>query len=253
MSLLKYYENDLLTFDVNNHNFINVMGSGNKKIVDNLLFKNKKSFVFINGEKINKKNYNKYRNNVSFVINSNLNLFTSETVEDELAYGMENLVVKNSLMHEKIEKYAVLFGLNNSLRKDPFSLGSSTRCVIKILSSLLCEPKILVLDNVLCELDREDKEKIINVLINFVKEGNSVINFTSDVEDTLYGNYIILNDKTRVIATGRTMQILNEEKLMNKLGLSLPFIVNLNKQLMYYELIDDYIIDEKKLVDKIWK
>ena len=62
-----------------------------------------------------------------------------------------------------------------------------------------------------------------------------------------------MNDKEKVIASGRTLSILNEEKLMNRLGLSLPFIVDLNKQLMYYDIIDKYILDEEGLVDEIWK
>jgi energy-coupling factor transport system ATP-binding protein len=253
MSLFKYFENDLLTFTVNNNNFITIMGKGNKDIVDNLLNLKRKNTIFVNNTEISKKNYNFYRSTVGFIINANLSTFTSETVEDELAYGMENLGVSKSSMHSKIEKYTYLFELDSFLKKDPLSLGVSKRCVIKIVSSLLLEYKIIILDNVLCELDKMDKEKIIKLLVDYVKEGNAVINFSNEVEDTLYGNYVVLTDISKVIASGKTLQILNEEKLMNKLGFSLPFIVDLNKQLMYYGLLDKYVIDERELVNTIWK
>lgn len=253
MSLLKYTKTELLTFSVNNNNFVTLLGTGNKKIVNNLLSAQTKHTIFVNNEEISKKNYDFYRKNVGFVTNSNLNVFTSEAVEDEIAYGMENLNISKFKMRNAIEKYSSVFELEDILRKDPHSLGRSKKCVIKIISSLVLEYKILVLDNILCELDKIDKERTIKVLVDYVKEGNAVLNFSNEVEDSLYGNYIILTDETKIIATGKTLQILNEEKLMNKLGFSLPFIVDLNKQLMYYGLLDEYVIDERKLVNTIWK
>jgi len=253
MAILEYFENEDLNFSVDNHEFITIMGNGNKKVVDNLIFKNRNNFIKLEGKNVTSKKLPLYRSKVAFVLNENLNTFTSETVEDELAFCMENLCVKTTTMHEKVLENSVKFDLEDILNSDPNSIGSSKKALIKIVSCLLFKPKVLVLDNILCELDRKDKEKIIPYLKQFVKDGNSVINFTSDIEDSLFGNYMILLDKEKVIASGRTLSILNEEKLMNRLGLSLPFIVDLNKQLMYYEIINEYTLEEEGLVDKIWK
>lgn len=253
MAILEYFENDNLYFTVDNHEFITIMGNGNKNVIDNLVFKNKNNYIKLEGNTINSKKLPLYRSKVAFVLNEHLNTFTSETVEDELAFCMENLCVKTTTMHEKVLENSVKFDLDDILNSDSNSIGSSKKALIKIISCLLFKPKVLILDNILCELDRRDKEKIIPYLKQFVKEGNAIINFTADIEDTLYGNYIILLDKERVIASGRTLSILNEEKLMNRLGLSLPFIVDLNKQLMYYDIIDKYTLDEEGLVDEIWK
>ena len=63
----------------------------------------------------------------------------------------------------------------------------------------------------------------------------------------------IITNNNELIAEGSTKSVLNEEKLMKKLGLGLPFIIELNKLLMDYEIIKKYELDMEKLVDKIWK
>lgn len=253
MKLFKYYVNSNLEFEINNNEFVSFMGNGNKKIIDNITFKSRNNFISLEGNSIDKSNYNEYRSKIGFALNENLNIFTSETVEDELAYALENLGIKSSVMHENIIKYSVKYGLDEYMNEDPRTIGSSKKAVVKIISCLLYKPKVLVLDNILCELDKSDKRLIVNELIEFVKAGNIVLNFTSDIEDTLYGNYIILTDIDKIIASGKTIPILKEEKLMNRLGLSLPFMFDLNKQLMYYELLDEYVMDIEGLVDRIWK
>lgn len=252
MKLLEY-KNGNLYLDVFEHNFISVLGKGNKIILNHLYFNKSNNFITLLEKKLKKKDILNYRKNVSIVTYEHINSFTSETVEDELAYGLENQGIKESEMHKIILEYSVKFNFVDILNDDPQTIGTSKKALLKTISSILCGPKVIVLDNILCCLNRRDKEMLLPFLIDYVKKGNSIINFTCDIEDTLYGNYIVLTDEEKTIASGRTISILNEEKLMNRLGLSLPFIFDLNKQLMYYEIIDEFYLDERSLVEAIWK
>jgi len=49
MAILEYFENEDLNFSVDNHEFITIMGNGNKKVVDNLIFKNRNNFIKLEG------------------------------------------------------------------------------------------------------------------------------------------------------------------------------------------------------------
>ena len=252
MTLLKYYENEEFSFEINDHSFVTIMGNGNNRIISNLVNLKEKTITI--GDKImNKKNINYYRSKMGFILNDHMNIFTSETVEDELAYGLENMGIKSSAMHERVLESSVRFNLDSIFNTDPRFIGSSKQVLVKIAASLLLKPKILVLDNILDELDKNDKELVIKYLIEYIKEGNTVLNFTSNIEDSLYSNYMILTDKDKILAFGKTIPILKEEKLMKRLGFSLPFIFDLNTQLMYYGLIDSYHLKESELVSKLWK
>ena len=97
-----------------------------------------------------------------------------------------------------------------------------------------------------------NKKYRIVVSNEFKRDGLIIFNFTTDIESSLFGDEIIITDKEKIIVSGKTMSVLNEEKIMKRLGLGLPFIVMLNKYLIDYNLIDKYILDYKLLGGKLW-
>ena len=101
-------------------------------------------------------------------------------------------------------------------------------------------------------LDESDKEKVYKALKQYTKNNGIILNFTTQIEETLLGTDIIITDKTKVLLSGKTMSVLNEEKLMKRLGYNLPFIIQLNKYLKDYELIRNYNLSYESLVNSIW-
>ena len=73
------------------------------------------------------------------------------------------------------------------------------------------------------------------------------------MEETLYGDKIIIINDKMTVCEGKTLSVLNEEKLLKRLGLGLPFIVELNKYFMDYGMIDKYYLTNEKLVGALWK
>ena len=90
-------------------------------------------------------------------------------------------------------------------------------------------------------------------LKEYVKDGGIVLNFTNDMEETLYGDKIIVVYEKKIVCEGKTLSVLNEEKILKRLGLGLPFIVELNWYLMDYGLINKYYLSDKELVGALWK
>ncbi len=248
-----YNESKELSFCYPVNSFVTFMGSGKEKLLKNLLFYNKHEYITLMYLKINSKNINKYRKNVAFVLNKHLNIFVGETVGDEIAFGMESLGKNKSEMESILGKYAKLFNISHLLDKDPNCLGCSDKVMIKIVSALVCEPKILVLDEVLCELDFKDRLVVLKNLKDFVDRDNIIFNFTNDVDECLYGNEVVILDDAKILLSGKTINVLNEDKLMKKLGFGLPFVVEVNKYLMDYGIVNHYYLDLESLVDNIWK
>jgi energy-coupling factor transport system ATP-binding protein len=124
---------------------------------------------------------------------------------------------------------------------------------MKILSALIIKPQILILDNVICELDYKDKELIFDILKEYKKNGGIIINVTNDIEETLHSEKIIVIHDKKLVCFGKTLSVLNEEKLLRKIGVGLPFIIELNRYFMDYGMIDKYYLDSEKLVGALWK
>ena len=250
---LKYSENEDFEITINSNSFVTFLGEGKTKLLKVLMFERLNNRVYINKEDSSKMNLYKIKRHISYVINRDLNVFVSETVEDEIAFGLEGLAKPKNEMKEIINLKAREFHLENLLKRSPNSLGSSDKARLKILSALIFEPKVIILENVLSELDNNDKIRVASLLKEYTEKGNIVLNFTEDIEDTLFGDRIIILGYDKVIADGKTKSVLNEERLMKKLGFGLPFIVELNKYLIDYGIIKRYELDMEKLVNKIWK
>lgn len=248
-----YNESKELSFCYPLNSFVTFMGSGKEKLLKNLLFYNNHEYITLMFSKITSKNINKYKKNVAFVLNKHLNIFVGETVSDEIAFGMESLGKKKNEIENILEHYAKLFNISHLLNKDPNCLGCSDKVKIKIVSALVCEPKVLMLDEVLCELDYVDRLVVLKNLSDFVNNENVIFNFTNNVNECLYGNEVVILDDTKILLSGKTINVLNEDKLMKKLGFGLPFIVEVNKYLMDYGIVHDYYLDLESLVDNIWK
>ena len=107
-----------------------------------------------------------------------------------------------------------------------------------------------VFDDVLSYLS-EDRKKIIFKTI--FDKNVKYYNFTSDIEEVVYSNYLIVLSKDGVAVEGTVKSVLGEEKLLKRLGFSLPVIYDISLQLKSYGLIDKPYVDMKKLVNDLWK
>ena len=213
-----------------------------------------KSFVSIIGEEnsFNIKSLFKEKD-MTFAMNKYLSIFNAETVEDEIAFGLENKGIKKTIMKKVVKDYAKRFKLTDLLIRDPFSLGKSDKAKVKICSALICRKPLLILNDVLSLLDKSDLEIVVKELEEYKNQGGSIINFITNIEECLLGDRIIIIKEEKVVIDGNTISVLNEEKLLKRLGLGLPFYIELSKYLKDYNLIKNYYIDSESLVNAIWK
>lgn len=253
LKFFEYKEKDNYEFDSDLGTFITFLGKSNKNIIDSLMLRKDTAFISIDNIELKNKNYDKIKKNISFVLNSHLNTFIGETVNDEISFGLESLSINVDSMKSIINNRVRDFKIENIVNKDPNSLGSNDKAKVKIVSSLVCNPKILVLENILEELDSHDKTLVVKILKEYVDRDNIVLNFTSNIEESLFGDRIIVTDNEKIVMDGKTLSVLNEEKIMKRLGMSLPFIVELNRYLMDYGIIKKYELNMEKLVNIIWK
>lgn len=247
-----YNESDKISIKSKQSNYITFYGEMNDYLIKNIMLINENDYVTLNFSKASKKNITKYYKLIRMSSYTFINTEHAETVMDELAFPLESLGMKKESMDKSILELSNKFNFNNYLEVSPSSLPVSKKVVLNIMCSLIVEPKLLVIDNLLSSLDKEDLITTLNVLNEFKRGGLIIFNFTTDIESSLFGDEIIITDKEKIIVSGKTMSVLNEEKIMKRLGLGLPFIVMLNKYLIDYNLIDKYILDYKLLGGKLW-
>lgn len=164
--------------------------------------------------------------------------FSTDTVMKELSIFSES----DTLLNEFQCKY-----LENKAIKD---LAMDEVALVKIIIELSKNKDCLVLYDVLTYLDKEIKDKV----INYIKKQNiTFINITSNEEEYLINEYMIVLNNRIVALEGETLLVLEQEKILKRLGFSLPFIIDISLQLKAYGLIDKVFTNYKELVGELWK
>lgn len=109
--------------------------------------------------------------------------------------------------------------------------------------------KQVIFNETLYGLKLDEKMEIFKLL---KKQNISYINVTSNVEDTIYSDYIFVYDGNKLVLEGSRNEVLKEEKTLKRLGYGLPFVVDLSIQLNYYDIFNKVYYDLDELVRALW-
>lgn len=204
--------------------------------------------VLINGIDVKEENFDALRKCIAVVFRDSS--FLTDTVRTELKYSLENMNVDPQEIKEKINEVNEYFGINKLLNKTIGSLSFNDCTLVKILSYALMEPTYLALDDLLDDLNTRTKI----LLLNYLNSKNiMLINVTTNMEDTLYTDYTLCLYNGISAIDGKTLDVLNNEKLLKRLGLSLPFMIDLSIQLQLYGLIQKVYLNKEAMVKNLWK
>lgn len=203
---------------------------------------------------LNKNTLNQIRKSVGVVFDNPEVQFVAETVKDEIAFTLENLQIPKDKIHEMVTEVATRLKINDLLDTEPHRLSGGQMQKVALASALVLKPNILILDEALSMIDPYDKNEIMGMLRKYHKDTKTtILNFTSDIEETIYCDRIVGLYKGQIGIDGPVKAVLSEERVMKKLGLDLPFIVDLAQRLKLYGLLDDIELDMEKMVNKLWK
>src|SRR5574344_1204818 len=197
--------------------------------------------------------YKDIRKKIGIVFENPDNQFVSETVMDEIAFGLENMNYDKKEIRSRVKEVGELLDIEDLMEKEPHSLSGGQQELVSLACALAIKPEIIVLDEALDMLDNNRKDAILKILVKLNHEGVTVINITHNSEELLYGTDIIILNNGELKENGETKEILRKEKSFKQNGLELPFVVDLSYKLKYYGLVDDIVLDMDELVDKIWK
>ncbi len=109
--------------------------------------------------------------------------------------------------------------------------------------------KRIVFNEIWYYLSKEEKSELLELL---KRRNVSFVNITSNVEDVIYSDYVIVYDDDKKILEGNKEMVLRNEKLLKRLGYGIPFVVDLSIQLNYYDIFDTVYYDMDKLTEALW-
>lgn len=201
--------------------------------------------IFINEKEINEYDIRDYYNRVQVLIPNEI-VFINNTVEEEIAFYNKDLIDEKELIKNlKLTKY----------KKTQISnLDTKNKIKLQLLLSLLKKPKLLLLDDIMSYFNKEEVEQLNKLFKDYIKKNKTTIIITTiNLENTINSDYLIIIDDNKIILEGKPLEILGNDNIINKVGLDLPFMIDLTTKLKDYTLVKEIEIDKDKLINKLWK
>ena len=249
---------DDVSLSVEKGSFVAVLGhngSGKStlaKLIVGLLEKNSGQIIF-NGEEINKKNIRDLQTKTALVFQNPDNQFIGTTVEDDIAFGLENRQFPHEKMQDEINKFAESVNMLDYLKKEPINLSGGQKQRVALAGALILRPEILILDEATSMLDPKGKSTVRKVIKKIHQENPelTIISITHDIDEALLCDKVFILSKGKLVKSGIPQEVLRDEKALLELKLDMPFIYRAEKKLNEIG-INSCAESFDQLVEDIW-
>ena len=179
--------------------------------------------IFIDNIIYTKDNIDNIRKDIGIIFQNPDDQFIGMTVEDDIAFGLENRQIESNDIKKKIDEIASKFSINNILKKEPNKLSGGQKQKVAIASVFALDPKIFLFDEITSMLDYKSQKDIMDLIESIKKEKDKTIISTShNINEILLADKLILLNKGKLIAYESVDKILNNKKIMKLWDIELP-------------------------------
>ena len=214
------------------------------------LYKPTSGEIYIDGIMIKKNSLRDIRKKIGIIFQNPDNQFIGSTVEDDLAFGLENANVDREKMKKIIHDLAAKVDMENFLDREPNSLSGGQKQRVAIASVLALNPEIIIFDEATSMLDPKGKEDVLKIIKDIQKtREKTLISITHDMDEAIMADYCIVFSKGKIIAFDESKNILNNSKIIEESKIDSPFIYKISSKIDGIK--PTYDIEE--LLENIWK
>ncbi|MFC2949246.1 energy-coupling factor ABC transporter ATP-binding protein [Virgibacillus sediminis] len=225
------------SFDIYKNEWVAIIGhngSGKStiaKLLNGLLYP-QEGQILINGMEVNQDSVWEIRKEVGMVFQNPDNQFVGTTVQDDVAFGMENRGFDRKTMIEKIETNLKAVGMQDYLLTEPHRLSGGQKQRVAIASVLAISPRVMILDEATAMLDPHGRGEIMET-VSEVRQRNdlSLITITHDLQEVVQADRVIVMNEGEVWQEAAPREIFEKKEELRSIGLDVPFAAILADEL----------------------
>lgn len=174
-------------------------------------------------------------------------IFTENNVEQEI-------INKTNITKTELKKIATTLKIANLIKKEIKELNTKEIILVQLLKAISSKPEILLLDDFSTFFEENEIKDILIYLKKYQQENNATIIYsTINLKDSLLTDYLYIINDGQIVLEGLPLEILQKDNIINKIGLDLPFMIDLSVKLIDYDLINEIELDMDRMINKLWK
>ena len=255
----EYYDVKDITFHVKRGEWLSIVGhngSGKSTTVRLIagLLEAESGEIVIDGQRLTEENVWNIRRQIGMVFQNPDNQFVGATVEDDVAFGLENQGLSRQEMKKRVEEALDLVGMLDFKKREPARLSGGQKQRVAIAGVVALRPAILILDEATSMLDPEGRRELIETVKGIRKDYDmTVISITHDLEEVAMSDRVLVMKKGSIESTSSPRELFSRNDL-DQIGLDDPFANQLKHSLSQngYDLPENYLT-ESELEDKLWE
>ena len=252
-----YTLNDV-SFQVKKGEWLSIVGhngsgkSTTVRLIDGLL-EAESGDIIISGDKLTAENVWEKRRQIGMVFQNPDNQFVGATVEDDVAFGLENQGLDYDLMVERVQQALEFVSMQDFKEREPARLSGGQKQRVAVAGVVALRPDIIILDEATSMLDPEGRLDLIQT-VKKIKDKNelTVISITHDLDEIALSDRVLVMKEGQVESTATPRELFSREDL-EELGLDQPFVNQVKAALRQSGLpLPDSYLTEKELQDQLW-
>lgn len=150
------------------------------------------------------------------------NQLVATIVEEDVAFGPENLGVPREELRKRVDECLELVGMSEYKRHSPALLSGGQKQRIAIAGILAMNPKCLLMDEPTAMLDPQGRKDILNTVLKLREMGKTIIHITHYMEECVNADRIIVINEGDVVLEGTPREVFSNVEQMKEIGLDVP-------------------------------
>lgn len=248
-----------ISFEIKPGEMISILGhngSGKStiaKLIMGLLQPNSGS-IYINGvdtadPNVTETELDKLHTKMGIIFQNPDNQFVGVTVQDDIAFGLENHQIPRDEMIERINKYAKLVDMEKYLLVSPEDLSGGQKQRVAIAGALAMETEVIIFDEATSMLDPKGTAEIIEMIKKLKqKSSKTIITITHNLEEAVFADRVIVLNEGHIVLEGKPQEVLKEKEILEASGLTL-----LDSLDIMYKVKDLNLSNKKELEEALWE
>lgn len=224
-------------------------GSGKSTLVKLLMgmLNDYEGSMHINGERVTEENSQLLHKNFSIVLQNPDNQFVGTTVEDDIAFSLENLEVPREEMLDIVDAVLAEVGMSAYKKHEPSRLSGGQKQRIAIAGALATNPDVLILDEATSMLDPKGRRDILSLIEEIhQKRKTTIIYITHELSEIIRSDEVIVMNHGQIRLKGSVDTIYSNPHILEENNLVLPFEIKISAA-----LLNQSIMSYDKLVRKL--
>lgn len=191
------------------------------------------------------------RKTVGVVFQNPDNQIVASIVEEDVAFGPENLGLPREEIRKRVDDSLKAVGMYEYRHHEPHKLSGGQKQRVAIAGIIAMRPECIFLDEPTAMLDPKGRKEVMDTVIKLNKEyGMSVVFITHFMEEAVLADRVAVIDNSRLLLEGTPKEVFKQENLLRSVGLDIPQITNLAREMKKSGVkVDDSVLTLNEFVE----